>query len=222
MKATQTKSRLYENSLKRILLEKGYSIIKEEKNGGFRSRPDFIVKHDGLIDIIELKVSNIITDRSIFQILYYLEKSSHAINGAYLALPKECVINKKIKDKLLNSGVGLIFFDGEGYFEKIEATQKDTVKREYNYVQYAQEEDRTKIISLQNKRLEQIYENLIIYVIIGGLLVSSLISLINTIFESNHINRWLLMIYGLIFISSLSYVVFYLTKEYYESKSKNK
>jgi len=177
MKKIINKSVKWEKKLEELLKKYGFLIKHSYKFGGFAIQPDFIVQRDNKISIIELKVSNIITEKTLYQIMYYLQKINADL--AYLALPEECIIKERIKNKLLDNNIGLITIkEDKLIFEEPKSKRKLSTQDLINYDLYFE----TKVVGEKaNRAREEIRtmsRKLFLYILMGGLVFYSISNLL--------------------------------------------
>ncbi len=188
------KSVIFERILEKLLKKEGFSIEKENRFGGFAFQPDFIIKKGNQNSIIELKVTDIITEKTLYQILYYQSKLK--IDSAYLALPEECKINHEIKNKLLEHNVGIITIKKNNLlFEEPIAKKQLSSSDLINYAVFSGQKNVEEI----SKKVEEISIELFLYILTGSLLVYAISNLLEFYFEKP-LYLWLLLLVCIIII----------------------
>lgn len=181
---------VWEKELERLLKKNGFSVRTAHRFGGFADRPDFIVEKNGKVFIVELKVSNIITEKTLYQIMYYREKNNS--NFAYLAIPKELIIKKDLKKKLLDNNIGIITIqENELIFENPTSTINLSDTELEKYEKYSED-------SKTQEELRAISTELVIYIFAGGLFVGAISNLLELLLGKQCYSWVALIICGLI------------------------
>ncbi|MFA5792217.1 MAG: hypothetical protein WC884_04275 [Candidatus Paceibacterota bacterium] len=161
----------WEKMLWNLLKKYDYKILEKNLEGGYESRPDFVVEKEGKKIVIELKVQNIITSRVVYQILYY--KETYKAEKAYLAIhvngPK---INANIKQKLSEMGIGIIRIHRTELLFTEPITSKNSLEEDYeNYEAYKENTQIAEKVDESSKEVKELSREFFIYIILGGILV---------------------------------------------------
>jgi F0F1-type ATP synthase assembly protein I/CxxC motif-containing protein len=205
------KSLQLEKKLESLLKERGYKILKKEIAGGYALRPDFVLLKNGKRSLVELKIGNIISEKTFYQIMYYLSKIK--VDSAYLAIPQESSIKANIKKKLLDNNIGIITIkDRDLSFEepknKRDLSQEDLLNLEL----FSDTKNAEERLEKTQERLEQIPIEFFLYIIIGGLIVYCLSKLMDYYIRPP--------IYFLVILVILGVISYFIIR-YYKNKIKN-
>lgn len=178
MKNIKNKGLIFEKKLEKLLKRKGYKILNARYFGGEALHPDFLLKKDDKNILVELKATNIVTEKTLYQIMYYMQKSG--VDLAYLALPKEYTIKKIIKEKLLSNNIGLITINEEELvFEdpkpKKELSSSDLI----DYDLFLETKSSQEKVDALKQELKDMFMVLFLHILAGGLLFYSLSGLLN-------------------------------------------
>ncbi len=198
------KSRKYEEMLSNFLKKESFHISESNLKGGAKFRPDFIVNKNGEEILIELKVTDITTEKTFYQILYYM--SLYGVDSAYLALPKEAILNKNIMHKLLNGGIGIIrLSEGEVSFQEPKQ-DKALSKEDKKNINFYRDLEKNKIEIENTEKLKKLPLEFGLYVLIGGILVYSLSGILDHFLEQP-LSFFIGIIIGI--IGAISIILYY-------------
>ena len=182
MKKIFNKSLIWEKRLEELLKKQGFFIEIAHKLGGFAIQPDFIVTKGSKTYIIELKVSDIITEKVLYQIMYYNSKIKSDL--AYLAVPEDCIIKKEIKNKLLENNIGIITIkEKELVFEEPTHKKQLSANDLINYELFSENKAVEERVNKTEEELKNISIELFLYILTGGLLVYTISNLLEYYFE---------------------------------------
>jgi len=186
------KGNFSERQFEDLIKKKGYEVLDTEEFRSKSFRPDFLLKKDDKTILVELKSSNIITEMTLYQILYYLSKIK--ADSAYLALPENKTIDNNVKNKLLENNIGIITIkDKELKFEEPKTSKKLTPKDLINLEIYSENKALEEKVDVAQEELKNLSKEFFFYIVIGGVLVYVLTKLIDEYFK-NILSLWILLI----------------------------
>ena len=215
MKKIFNKSLIWEKKLEELLKKQGFFIEIAHKLGGFAIQPDFTVRKGGKTYIIELKVSDIITEKVLYQMMYYTSKTKSDL--AYLAIPQDCIIKKEIKKKLLENNIGIITIKGkELIFEEPTAKKQLSANDLINYELYSENKAVEERVNKTEEELKDLSKELFIYILVGGLLVYVITNLLECYFKKPTY-LWVLLLVCILVIL----IIFIYYKNRLKEKTKN-
>lgn len=196
-----------EEELPRLLVKYNFNIIRKRKEfNQSRVRPDLIVSKNGEQAIVEIKVQNIITNKVLYQIAYYMRVLN--IEKGYLAIRESQSILKTIEKKLLNSNIGIIRI-GQSKINITEPVKKTKLRSKEAYEkgeQYTEQEELREDISVTRHKLDEFNKQFWLYIFIGGLLVYLITNLLEFYFADNG-SIYLWITFTLVVIIMLMYYV---------------
>jgi hypothetical protein len=172
----------WERKLEKLLKSHGFAIKITYGFGKLAAQPDFVAIKGNKTAIIELKVSNIITEKTLYQIMYYQNKIVSDL--AYLALPHDCLIKDNIKNKLLENNIGVIrVYDQDLVFEEPQKESNLSTDDLVKYELYSNNKSTDEQIRETRNEIKNISIELFLYISTGGLLVYAVSKLLEFYFE---------------------------------------